>query len=282
MKGNIWEDDKYAAKVLLKIGGVLAVLLIFSMLVFGSFFIVKAGERGVLLTFGKPSMHAYEEGLHFKFPLIQKAITMEVKTIKFETPADSASMDLQVVDTNLAINFKIIPSEVPKIYQTIGLDYRQRILEPAIQETIKSVTARYTAEELITKRPLVRTDIYNELKQRLEDRGILIEDVMITNFEFSDSFSAAIENKVTAEQRKLQAERDLQRIEIEAKQIEATAIGNKNARIAEAQGEAEAMKIIEEQLRNSPQYLDWYKTSRWDGVLPLATGSGAVPFITLN
>ncbi|MFW6007841.1 MAG: prohibitin family protein [archaeon] len=256
--------------------GILAIILLLN-----SFFIVNAGERGVLLTLGKPSMQAYGEGVHFKIPLVQKAVNMEVKTIKFETPADSASKDLQVVSTSLAINYKIIPDEAPKIYQTMGLDYRQRVIEPAIQESIKAVTAGYTAEELITKRPLVRADIHEDLESRVQQRGIIIEDVMITNFDFSESFNEAIELKVTAEQRKLQAERDLQRIEVEARQIEAAAIGEKNARIAEAQGEAESMRIIEEQLRNSPQYLEWYKTSRWDGVLPLATG-GATPFISIN
>lgn len=270
------ENKSMMKPVSMIILGILAIILLLN-----SFFIVNAGERGVLLTLGKPSMQAYGEGVHFKIPLVQKNINMEVKTIKFETPADSASKDLQVVSTSLAINYKIIPDEAPKIYQTMGLDYRQRVIEPAIQESIKAVTAGYTAEELITKRPLVRADIHEDLKIRVQQRGIIIEDVMITNFDFSESFNEAIELKVTAEQRKLQAERDLQRIEVEARQIEAAAIGEKNARIAEAQGEAESMRIIEEQLRNSPQYLEWYKTSRWDGVLPLATG-GATPFISIN
>lgn len=261
--------------------GAIAIGIVLIIMLLSSFFIVNAGERGVLLTFGKPSMNAYDEGIHFKIPIIQKAVKMEVKTIKFETPADSASKDLQVVSASLAVNYRVIPEEVPRIYQSLGLGYRERVIEPAIQEGIKAVTAGYTAEELITKRPLVRNDLLEDLKERLHPRGIIVEDVMITNFDFSASFNEAIELKVTAEQRKLQAERDLERIEVEAKQVEAAAIGEKNAKIAEAEGEAEAMRIIEMQLRNSPQYLEWYKTSRWDGKLPLATG-GATPFITIN
>ena len=258
---------------------IIGIVLVVALL--NSFFIVNAGERGILLTFGKPSMNAYDEGLHFKIPFVQKNVNMEVKTIKFETPADSASRDLQVVSTSLAVNYRVIPEEVPRIYQTMGLGYRERVIDPAIQESIKAVTARYTAEELITKRPLVRNDILADLRDRLQDRSIIIEDVMITNFDFSKSFNEAIEAKVTAEQRKLQAERDLERIEVEARQVETEAIGRRNAMIAEAEGEAESMRIIEQQLRNSPQYLEWYKTSRWDGKLPLATG-GVTPFITIN
>lgn len=275
-KTNTEEKNKMSKTI-----GAIAIGVLIIILILNSFFIVNTGERGVLLTFGKPTMTAYNEGIHFKIPLAQKAIKMEVKTIKFETPADSASKDLQVVSTDLAINYKIIPEEAPEIYQSLGLGYRGRVIEPAIQEALKAVTAGYTAEELITKRPLVRNDILAELKERLHTRGIIIEDVMITNFDFSKSFNEAIELKVTAEQRKLQAERDLERIEVEAMQAEAKAIGEKNAKIAEAEGEAESMRIIEEQLRNSPQYLEWYKTSRWNGVLPLATG-GATPFISIN
>ena len=261
--------------------GAITLGIVVIILLLNSFFIVNAGERGVLLTFGKPSMQAYDEGIHFKIPLVQKAVKMEVKTIKFETPADSASKDLQVVSASLAVNYRVIPEDVPRIYQSLGLGYRERVIEPAIQEGIKAVTAGYTAEELITKRPLVRNDLLEDLKERLHPRGIIVEDVMITNFDFSVSFNEAIELKVTAEQRKLQAERDLERIEVEAKQVETEAIGRRNAMIAEAEGEAESMRIIEQQLRNSPQYLEWYKTSRWDGKLPLATG-GATPFITIN
>lgn len=181
------------------IGG--AVLGIFVLiLLFMTFYIVNAGERAVLLTFGNPSMNEISEGLHFKIPLAQDVVIMDVKTQKYESESAAASKDLQNVQTKIAINYHLTTSEVPRLYKEIGKDYQNRVMQPVEQEVIKATTAKYTAEELITKREDVRQDMKNLLMEKLNPRGIIVEDVLITNFEFSPSFSQAIEAKVTAEQ----------------------------------------------------------------------------------
>jgi regulator of protease activity HflC (stomatin/prohibitin superfamily) len=119
------------------------------------------------------------------------------------------------------------------------------------------------------------------LRLRLRPLGIVVEDLSITNFQFSESFNKAIEEKVTAEQLKLKADRDLERFRTEAEQVKVKAIGEKNASIARAEGEAQAMKLVSEQLRVSPQYIDWMQVNRWDGKLPTVTG-GAVPMISVK
>ncbi|MGH9954598.1 MAG: SPFH domain-containing protein, partial [Nitrososphaeraceae archaeon] len=175
-----------------------------------------------------------------------------------------------------------------------GFDYANRVIAPAIQESVKQVTARYNAENLITNRETVKDEIESQILQRLAAYNVDVEALSITEFQFSEQFRRAVEAKVEAEQRALQATNDLRRIEIEAQQAEARAIGEQQANIAraegvrqaavlQAQGEAEAIRIVEAQLQENPRYLEWLKTQRWDGVLPLVTAGaeGATPFIEI-
>src|ERR671917_565565 len=257
--------------------------------------IVEAGHRGVLLQFGAVDTSAsLNEGIHFVVPFRDNVVPLEVRTQKIEENAASASGDLQDVSTQVALNYHVDPSTAPTLFQQLGFDYASRVVSPAIQESVKQVTARYNAENLITNRETVKAEIETQIEQRLAPYGIDVETISITEFQFSEQFRRAVEAKVEAEQRALQATNDLRRIEIEAQQAEAIAIGEQQSNIAraegvrqaavlQAQGEAEAIQIVEAQLRENPRYLEWLKTQRWDGVLPLVTsgGEGATPFIEI-
>jgi prohibitin 2 len=256
--------------------------------------IVEAGHRGVLLKFGAVDTSAsLNEGIHFVVPFRDNVIPLEVRTQKIEENAASASGDLQDVSTQVALNYHVDPNTAPNLFQQLGFDYASRVVSPAIQESVKQVTARYNAENLITNRETVKAEIETQIEQRLAPYGIDVETISITEFQFSEQFRRAVEAKVEAEQRALQATNDLRRIEIEAQQAEARAIGEQQSNIAraegvrqaavlQAQGEAEAIQIVEAQLRENPRYLEWLKTQRWDGVLPLVTGgTGATPFIEI-
>jgi prohibitin 2 len=256
--------------------------------------IVEAGNRGVLLKFGAVDTSvSLAEGIHFVTPFRDNVIQMEVRTQKIVENAASASRDLQDVSTQVALNYHINPDTAQILYRQLGFDYANRVVSPAIQESVKQVTARFNAENLITNRETVKSEIENQIKQRLASYNIDVETISITEFQFSEQFRRAVEAKVEAEQRALQANNDLRRIEIEAQQAEARAIGEQQANIAraegvrqaavlQAQGEAEAIQIVEAQLRENPRYLEWLKTQRWDGVLPLVTGgTGATPFIEI-
>ena len=188
---------------------------------------------------------------------------------------------MQTVSTEITVNYKPEPNSVHYLYKEVGLDYENRIIQPTVEEVVKQVTANYDAEELITKRPQVKQDIEAEIGNRLASFNISTDTVSITDFQFSPLFAQAIEAKVEAEQRALQAENDLRRIEVEARQFEAQAVGIAQANIAEAQGEAEAINIINQALSNNPYYLEWLKTQQWDGVLPLVVGEGGTPFIQI-
>ena len=256
--------------------------------------IVEAGHRGILLHFGAVDTAAsLDEGIHFVTPFRDNVITMEVRTQRITENAASASNDLQDVSTQVALNYHVDPSTAQILFQQVGFDYANRVIAPAIQESVKQISARFNAENLITNRETVKSEIESNIKARLAPYNIIVEALSITEFQFTEQFRRAVEAKVEAEQRALQANNDLRRIEIEAQQAEARAIGEQQANIAraegvrqaavlQAQGEAEAIQIVEAQLRENPRYLEWLKTQRWDGVLPLVTGgAGATPFIEL-
>jgi prohibitin 2 len=276
-------------------------IIIVAIAITGSIKIVDAGHRGVLLTFGAvDTTRSLNEGIHFVVPVRDNVVQMEVRTQRITEDAASASRDLQDVRTQVALNYHLDPDNSQNVYKNLGLDYANRVIVPAIQESVKQVTARFNAEELITQRESVKTEIEQQIRTRLADYNIIVDAISITEFEFSQEFVRAVEAKVAAQQRALQAQNELQRIEIEAQQAEARAVGEQQANIAraegvrqanvlQAQGEAQAITTIDEQLRQSPSYLEWLKSQKWDGQLPLVvggSGSGAngqsdTPFIEI-
>lgn len=259
------------------------ILIMIGVVVSASVQIVDAGYRGVLLHWNAVDLKAppLDEGLHFVVPFQDSVVNMEVRTLKFVKDTSSASRDLQTVSTEVTVNYRPIENSVNTLYKEVGLEYESRVIQPAVEEVVKQVTARYNAEELITKRPLVKSDIEQEITTRLNVYNIKTDVISITDFQFSPLFASAIESKVEAEQKALKAENDLRRIEVEARQLEAQAVGLAKANIAEANGEAEAIKIINLALAENPNYLEWLKTQEWDGKLPLVVGEGGTPFIQI-
>ncbi len=245
--------------------------------------IVDAGHRGVLLHWNAVDVTSapLDEGLHFVVPFQDQVVNMEVRTLKFVKATSSASKDLQTVSTEVTVNYHPSPNSVNILYKEVGLDYQNRIITPAVEEVVKQVTANYNAEELITKRPQVKSDIESEISVRLTDYNIITDVISITDFQFSALFASAIESKVEAEQKAQKAENDLLRIEVEARQVATRAEGIARANVAQAQGEAEAIAVINAALSQNPNYLEWLKTQAWDGKLPLVVGEGGTPFIQI-
>jgi prohibitin 2 len=271
-------------------------IIIVSIIAVSSVRMVDAGHRGVLVQFGDVSTDSsLDEGIHFVVPFRDSVVQLEVRTQKIVESANSASKDLQDVSTQVALNYHVDPDRAQVVYQQLGPDYSNRVILPAIQESVKQVTARFNAEELITNRETVKNQIEEQIKARLAPYNVLVDALSITEFAFSPQFTRAVEAKVEAQQRALQAQNELRRIQIEAQQNEAQAIGEQKANIAraegikqsnvlQAEGEAQAITLIDQQLRNNPTYLEWLKATKWDGVLPLVTGGGGqgiTPFIEI-
>ena len=261
----------------------IVVLIVIGVVAGSAVQIVDAGHRGVLLHWNAVDLTVppLTEGLHFVTPFADSVVQMEIRTLKFVKATSAASKDLQTVSTEITVNYHPTPDKIHILYQTVGLDYENRIITPTVEEVVKQVTANYNAEELITKRPQVKADIEADISSRLQEFHITTEIVSITDFQFSQLFARAIEDKVEAEQKAFKAENDLKRIEVEARQHAAQAEGIAAANIAQANGEAKAIKIINEALSTNPQYLEWLKTQQWDGKLPLVVGEGGTPFISI-
>jgi len=235
-----------------------------------SFGTIGAGERGILLRFGAVQDKVLGEGLYFKIPFAQSVKRIDIKTQKQETQALSYSQDLQTIDAKVALNYHISADKANKLWQEIGEDYADRIINPTIQEVVKAITAQFTAQQLIEERPKVKELMKNMASERLQKSHIIMDDFSIMNFDFSDEYEKAIEAKQVAQQDAIKAERILEKMKIEAEQA-----------IAEAKGKAEAIRIESEALRNNPQVLELRALEKWNGVLPQVTG-GAIPFINIK
>ena len=208
-------------------------------------------------------------------------IQLEVRTLKYEADASAASNDLQEVQTVIALNFHIDPSQTNTIYQQLGEDYANRIIAPTIQESVKASVAKFNAEELITKRETAKGVIAEAIRKTLSERDILVETVFITDFKFSEAFSNQIESKVLAYQKFLTEQNNLKAVQVIANQTVVQAEAQARANVAKANGESQAIRIINEQLKESPDYLQWQAINRWNGQMPYALGSGGFPFFQL-
>jgi len=236
-----------------------------------SYTVIEAGTRGVLKNFGQ-IIGVLGEGLHFRVPFISNVTVVDVKTQRYESNATAASRDLQIVSTQVVLNYRLDPTTVDTLVREIGLEFERRIVDPAVQEALKAATAQFTAEELITRRPEVSSAIRDVLESRLSARGILVESVAITDFNFSEEFTRAIEAKQVAEQDALRAQNELRRAQIEAQQQVARAEAEAKARLEVARAEAEALRLQREVI--SPALLQLRFIERWDGVLPRFMGGG--------
>lgn len=248
-------------------------IAIFLFLVINPVSIIRAGSRGVVLQFGKV-VRTMDEGLNFRTPFVESVVSMDVKTQKHEAKANAASKDLQTINATVAVNYSINPAFVGDIYKTIGRDYETKVIDPAVQESVKASTAQFTAEELITKRGVVRDLMETHIRERLSTRGFVIEAVNIVNFDFSDLFDKSIEAKVVAEQDALASVNKLKQVQTEAEQ-----------QVVKAKAQAETIKIQAEAVNSQggADYVALQAIQKWNGVLPVQMiPGGTVPFINLT
>lgn len=248
----------------------LIVVAILSM-ISASFGQVPAGNRGVVLKFGGPTGQVLDEGFYSIMPFVNTVEMMSVQTEAQTSKVNAASKDLQSVSTELTLNYSLDPGKVVETFTNLRRDYEVRIIVPAIQEAVKAATAGFTAEELITSRPLVRVAIEANISERMDEFGIIIHAVSITDFTFSASFDAAIEAKVTAEQRALEAQRDLERVNFEAQQV-----------VVRAQAEADAIRIQSEAIADGQGILQLRWIEKWDGRLPYMMTGDALPLVDMS
>ena len=249
---------------------IVGVLVVVVLLVLGGAFVqIGPGERGVLMTFGAVHPGVLEPGLHFKLPFMQTVAKMNVQVQNSQAIESAASLDLQDVSTTVATNWHILPADAEWVYQHVGSEQAlvSKIIQPAISNAVKAVTAHYNAEDLIVQRDQVRGRIEAQIRTALQPFRVVVDAVNVTDFHFSRQYAEAIEQKQVAQQRALQAEYDLDRAKVQAQR-----------KIVEATAQAEAQKLLQQSL--TPEIIQQQAIAKWDGHLPqVMGGKGVLPMI---
>lgn len=227
---------------------------------------VDTGKVGVVTNYGKVTGRELSEGLSWITPYgVESVTSYDVKTQKDEVASSAATKDLQDVNATLVLNYRLNRGEVSKIHQTIGADYKDKLVLPALQEVFKAASAKFTAQELITSRPEVKKVAYDALKDRLGKYGITVQDLSIVNQQFSVEFNKSIESTQVAQQEVLKAKQELEKVRVDAEKS-----------IAEAQAQAEAQRLKQQTL--TPELLQQEAIKKWNGVLPQYSTSGSTVF----
>lgn len=245
------------------IWSVVGIILLFLIItLFNSFKTVPTGYVGVKTQFGKVQDDVIQEGLNGKAPYIEKIVLIDCRTKKVEVTSESSTKDMQTVSVTIAVNYNVDKGTANKLYKEVGLDYESIILSPAILESIKSVMAQYTAEELITKRAEVSSMVREALVNKVESRGISVTEFNITNIDFSSAFDAAIEAKAVKQQEVVTAQAELEKQKIQNEK-----------EISIAQKDAEVMKLQNQEITDKTLQLKALEIKekmieKWNGAFP--------------
>lgn len=259
-------SSKFIAKAVL--AGLVVLIAIITL--FTAMRFVGTGEVGVVTQYGRVTDRELSEGMSWVVPWGVNSVTKyDVKNQKEEVESRAATKDLQDVSGTLVLNYELARGEVSNMHQTVGKEYKDKLVIPALNETFKAATAKYNASELITKRAEVKEDVYGQLRDRLEKYGITVLDVSITDFNFSAEFNKAIEAVQIANQNVARAKQELETTRVEAEK-----------RIAEAEAAAESQRLQQQTLTR--ELLDKQWIEKWDGKLPKYAGDGANFYIPTN
>lgn len=232
---------------------------------------VKAGHAGVVTLFGNVQEKVLEPGIHIVNPFAH-VIEIDARQTSIKVDGEVGTKDLQSVHGAVTVNYHVVPSAAAKLYASYGQEFWTIIINPAVQDRMKAVTPHFTAEELVTKRGVVTGQVRDAVRTAILERSagtLIVDDVVVTNFDFASSFKVAIEAKQVADQNALKAENDLRRIKVEAEQ-----------QIATAKASAEAFRLQSQQL--TPQMIQMEAIKKWNGSMPQFLGTGQLPFVTLQ
>lgn len=253
------------------IGAFVGIFLLIALM--SSFYTVDAGERAVIFdSIGGGVIHEnFDEGLHMKVPFFQSAHIYDVKAQLYEAEAESGSNDLQRVDVLIAVRYRVDNNWAWWLHQNYGTNYRDIVIDPAVQESVKATTAKHDAVNIIQNRTVVREQIKSLLKEKLDEVHLDLVEMDIKDIQFTDAFAQSIEDKEIARQKALEEKNRLEAVKNRKKQV-----------ITEAQGEAESARIINQQLQNQTRgYLTWLFLQQWNGELPKFMGGGQISVAAL-
>ena len=248
-----------------------SIVLLLLLIIANPLAIVGVGERGVKVTLGKVSPESLTEGVHFKMPGVSKVETMSIKTQKSSIATTVFTKDIQQARLVYVLNYNLQPENAHKMYKQVGKNYKDTILIPIVEGTVKNVIGGWNASDLIANRAKATSDILFKLQEQLDDNFITVTDFNITEIDYSDVFEKAIEGKVTAEQEALKAKNKTVQIEEEAKQ-----------KVIAAEAEAKSMAIRAQALTQNKSLVEYEAVQKWDGKLPQYMMGNSVPFVSLK
>jgi regulator of protease activity HflC (stomatin/prohibitin superfamily) len=260
--------------------GIAIVILILFIILWGTFVIVPAGHRGVVLWWGSVEKRIMGEGLNFKIPIAERVIKVDVKVRPHPfKEIDAASKEYQMVKLTGMMNFHIDPSYVNDLYQKVGLDFANKVIDPAFNDFVKEVVPIYPITEILPKREEIRKRAMMKLGDNLARYHIIVDDIYFANIRFSPEYERAIEAKQVAQQQVETQRQVLAQREIEAQQKVATAKGEAESILVVAQGQAKANDVLSRSI--SPILVQYKSIEKWNGILPQVSG-GAIPLIDLG
>src|SRR5512136_183522 len=258
----------------------IVVLLVIFIFLWGTFVIVPAGHRGVVLWWGSVEKRVMGEGLNFKVPMAERVVKVDVKVQPHPfKEIDAASKEYQMVKLTGMMNFHIDPSYVNDLYQKVGLDFANKVIDPAFNDFVKEVVPNYLITEILPKREEIRKRAMSKLGDNLARYHIIVDDIYFANIRFSPEYERAVEAKQVAQQQVETQRQILAQREIEAQQKVATAKGEAESILVVAQGQAKANDALSRSI--SPILVQYKGIEKWNGILPQVSG-GAVPFVDIG
>lgn len=261
--------------------GFLILLILFLVLVWNSFVIVPAGHRGIVLWWGSVEKRVMGEGLNFKVPIAERVIKVDVRVQPHPfKEIDAASKEYQMVKLTGMMNFHINPAYVNELYQKVGLDFANKVIDPAFNDFVKEVVPNYPITEILPKREEIRKRAMTKLGENLSRYHIIVDDIYISNIRFSPEYEKAIEAKQVAQQQVETQRQVLAQREIEAQQKVVTAKGEAESILVVAQGQAKANEALARSL--NPILVEYKAIEKWNGILPQVSSGGVVPFLDIG
>jgi regulator of protease activity HflC (stomatin/prohibitin superfamily) len=260
--------------------GIAILLFVVLIVLWGTFVIVPAGHRGVCLWWGSVEKRIMGEGMNFKVPIAETVIKVDVKVQPHPfKQIDASSKEYQMVKMTGMMNFHIDPSFVNDLYQKVGLDFADKVIDPAFNDFVKEVVPTYPIGEILPKREEIRKRAMTKLGDNLARYHIIVDDIYFASIQFSPGYEGAIEAKQVAQQQVETQKQVLAQREIEAQQKVATAKGEAESILVVATGQAKANEAISRSI--TPILVQYKSIEKWNGILPQVSG-GAVPFVDLR
>ncbi len=260
--------------------GIFLVVIALLIILWGTFVIVPAGHRGVVLWWGSVEKRVMAEGLNFKMPVAENVIKVDVRVQPHPfKEIEASSKEYQMVKLTGMMNFHIDPAYVNELYQKVGLDFANKVIDPAFNDFVKEVVPIYQVTEILPKREEIRRRASTKLGENLSRYHIIVDDIYLSNIRFSSDYERAVEAKQVAQQQVETQRQVLAQREIEAQQKVATAKGEAESIQVVAQGQAKANEALSRSI--SPILVEYKGIEKWNGILPQVSGT-STPFIDLR